>query len=866
MSHAELARHLELAAQRSPMHVFAFSDVGTMPLPPDGELLVGDVWWDVVRADSELAIRDALVNQRQDRKLAVVTRLRTSDLAIDVRMRLATYELLAFDSWESLKSAFQATRVDGRLRRNAALSRALLHCAANARFRPTTTGVLSADEAWGAYFRHGLDLDTEPTEIEGWVRWIIAKPKQIVALHDDSALYEQVVARAVERCGKAVRLVFQAVNTALATQGVDVAVRLHALAHVAAAGEAAERDGRVQEATALKIRLEPYFGNKLEAAQLRTFTHEVRRTHIEHQVGEAVDELLEACHAMELAVYSDDSVVGFVARQRALGDACRQHLRGEFPEEALMQRLRQLEAHNDFETKSDPEHVRALVRLTLRVAAAGETEHPTTSADLARNYIDEQSFIDALREELEFCDLGTELTQARSETLEAAYRYATVRNETFARALTADIAHHDTVAGAFFTHKMLSEVLAPLVRERPVLLLVIDGLSWFVLRRLGFDRAFEGWNAATPMRDGVANPMFATLPSITQFSRTALLTGKLQTGQQQNEKTGFEKSAALDATLKGKRAVLFHKAELDADGKGQVGEAVAKALREPKNRVVGVVLNAVDDQLGGADQFSFEWRVDAIPPLRSLLELAEQHKRDVLIVADHGHIWDRTSGRVDRAFEGARHRVADDAGDGEVRVTGPIVEAFGKSSLVLPYDEAIRYTGGKRGYHGGISLQEVVAPCVLLTRAELPEERWQRLSLAKPAWWEFREAETVHTVRHIAERSTAQGSLFAPPPQPRVAWIAQLLASELFEERRKLYASALTPAHIEALLATLDANGGRAHLNTLREASGLTPPRLRRRITALQQVLDRDGFAVLTFTEDYLQLDLDRLKKHFHLT
>ena len=79
---------------------------------------------------------------------------------------------------------------------------------------------------------------------------------------------------------------------------------------------------------------------------------------------------------------------------------------------------------------------------------------------------------------------------------------------------------------------------------------------------------------------------------------------------------------------------------------GEVREEIAS----PARRIVGVVINAVDDQLLKGEQLDTRWSRDAIPVLPALLHEAKLSRRLVVITSDHGHVLD--SGSVYKAGEG----------------------------------------------------------------------------------------------------------------------------------------------------------------------------------------------------------------------
>jgi len=118
----------------------------------------------------------------------------------------------------------------------------------------------------------------------------------------------------------------------------------------------------------------------------------------------------------------------------------------------------------------------------------------------------------------------------------------------------------------------------------------------------------------------------AALPTITEVSRTSLLCGRLTTGAQAQERPGFATHPALMAASRAEYAPkLFHKGDL-ADA-GNLAQEVRTAIANPKQQVVGVVYNAVDDHLSGPDQLNQRWTLEDLRLLLPLLREAREPTR-----------------------------------------------------------------------------------------------------------------------------------------------------------------------------------------------------------------------------------------------
>ena len=125
------------------------------------------------------------------------------------------------------------------------------------------------------------------------------------------------------------------------------------------------------------------------------------------------------------------------------------------------------------------------------------------------------------------------------------------------------------------------------------------------------------------------------------------------------------------------RPKLFLKGDLHEEGHGGLATEVRTAIADKKCRVVGVVVNAIDDHLDSGDQVVFTWAMDRIKPLRELLQLAADSGRLILITSDHGHVLDFGTRQFSTwgGDAGDRHRMTTESlKDGELLFEGLRVE------------------------------------------------------------------------------------------------------------------------------------------------------------------------------------------------
>ena len=98
---------------------------------------------------------------------------------------------------------------------------------------------------------------------------------------------------------------------------------------------------------------------------------------------------------------------------------------------------------------------------------------------------------------------------------------------------------------------------------------------------------------------------------------------------------------------------LFHKAALEGDDDSSLAGDIRNALANKKQRVVGIIINAVDDHLDKGEQIDAVWSTEHIRVLEPILAEARAAGRLVVLLSDHGHVLEAGSGLVTNGAVGA---------------------------------------------------------------------------------------------------------------------------------------------------------------------------------------------------------------------
>ena len=362
-------------------------------------------------------------------------------------------------------------------------------------------------------------------------------------------------------------------------------------------------------------------------------------------------------------------------------------------------------------------------------AAKPQIEGLATTADWATWYVQTGSRLDLTALKLMAQQhLGTGLGTPIRRLLDGYWRWRDKLNAAFAKAFLAhyEAALHDRET-VFGVHRILGWVVHPLLQQgQRVLLLVVDGMGW-----AAFHHLLDQWREQSPpIYARQPRPALSLLPSVTSVSRKGIFLGALPTDRLDDEET-YEQKARTSEVKALKQACREHTVKFynktNLDGGGQVLDD----LQFHGAHLVAVILNAIDDDIKSTTTMARLPRLaEDLGPLVSIVRSALGAGWEVLVTADHGHTWHRDKAlRRGKIVPGGGERFAP-LEDQEKESVPPGVIVTQDSNVVRLQDgqrvALLTATGTyyghnpRRGYHGGAGLEEVIVPCVFLTRQPSP--------------------------------------------------------------------------------------------------------------------------------------------------
>ncbi|MDA0169813.1 BREX-2 system phosphatase PglZ [Solirubrobacter taibaiensis] len=825
------------------------------------QILVGAEYVDVRVCPSELAIREELTRDRPDGRAMVV--LTPVDVqSQDLLARVFKRGVRRLDAWEAVQRLFGVRQIDPLIAGEKWMAEALIEAAPLSGYERTASLALDSDRAWESLLRHRYGIETKDG-LDGLLHW--AASTDVARLQDrPEAEYRAVRRRLATRMvGAEPVLAAVAVGRGAQVVAIGLVTRL-LLDGPAGETRAASRalaGGVVLSGWKFDERAARAFADAAESVVNALLASDRPVAHAVLRDAESVAGLLGA---EPLAAASTVLQSGLRARLREFGQALagRDSAGGIERIEAALACVR---AHRVNDHDGTAEMALRVVRWMQQDlpaapdfrAAAVDHVRDSAYADWGRTALRVVTGDDGLDEQLRLLIAAADARRRAQETH-------------FADLLAGYTAHAAAGAEILGVEEVLERVVAPLAGSSPLLLIVLDGMSHRVACELLEDVIARGWTELRPAGHTGRTLVLSVLPSVTTFSRTSLLTGRLSKGVAGDEAKAF----ATHSALAGAKPLLFHKSAL-RDPHGGLSEALRSEIAGER-RVIGAVVNAIDDHLARSDQLATPWDTSYVPVLRQLLDEARDASRLVVLASDHGHVLDRgTKQRPTTADGGERWRpVAKEAGDGEQRISGVRVLAPG-GACVLAVDETIRYGPPKHGYHGGATAQEVLAPLLVLTASAGDEvSGWVEAPYDLPTWWARAEVPTVEespspqvpVFKPRVEESSGQLTLGASEPAVVDSLVARLEASQSFTAARAAAAKdRVPPERFTAILAALDGAGGKLLLDALARQTGISPMRLRGTLATMRLHLNVEGYDVLALNDDTgdVVLDVTLLRRQF---
>jgi len=786
---------------------------------------------------------------------------------------------------ETLRGLFNARQVDARILSSKALVKALM---SGAGYSPAPGGTLDLQFAWQALLKHQLGFDVTEISFTELLRWSTIPSGRATLLKLDPELRNELARWLAPNYGEAPRHLFRALDSELGADLVALGLLLGLLVN-------AER-GQIADAHAAGARLEQYFGNEPLDHPTRQAWYQAASAWFDklaeteafqaQGIIQNLDRLIERIRLQACANLSEHSLLGLEQRLAAAGEAVGKAGKITSAETVALARAALDKVAQHRLATDHPVRQRRLqmgLRLVLWLRAKNLPESDATLSQLIAYYSTEGGFIDWARTSVVEADPNPQIKDALQGIMECVDGRWNEFQRRFAGGLQRWSADGSALKQVLPIEEVLWSVVAPVARQHPALLIVLDGMNQAVFRELMTDLMRRNWvELAAPTAD-VPHTVLAAIPSITETSRRALLSGQLPLPTKGSEKTDFSGDRLFEQVGGQTKPQLFLKGDLLEAGRRGLSGVVTQALANLRCNLVGVVVNAVDDSLGSSDQTTYSWTLDQLGPLHELMRMASESGRVVILASDHGHVLDEGSQRIQQPLPetGDRYRLAGGPlSEGEMEFRGTRIRAaVGSDSVVALATLRSRYQGKRRGYHGGVCPAEVIVPCVVLRSSNTGVPKtWEDLPPCEPEWWSLR-ADAAPVVKLVAEKplpanrraDQKQPELFQRPveaPESASAWIEQLMSSATYQQQARAAVRGAPPVEqFKRFFSLLDQRNGRIQRGHLAQQLSLPLLRVDGLIQNYRRLLNVDGYEVLAYDQpsETIVLNIELLKSQFEL-
>ncbi len=707
------------------------------------ELSVDTRIYKVCFCDSSLQIRESLINfNGSTDSLVILTTLDTNQLEHDIVARLARRKVFPLDPWGILLEIFQAREVSPRLLKQKWMAELLLTDIPLEGYPTTPSGVLDEETVWKIVLVEKFGMRTARPDINDLLIWSLENEK----LEDFSGFSEEVISGTEEwvrnSAGDISRLFFASVKNGYG----------HLMTSLGLVSEVIVNGQELPELTQSAVRLERYFSNQplsnrdlleLGKASANTISYlREAKPGLLHKIYGQTEEILKETHINNFAYLSSILPVGLEARLANYGrEIIKLTQAGTIKLSASLKECFQKVNQHQLITQDErrKEKVEMSFRLLNWLAANPQTEFKSFS-EVSKHYLQETSYVDWARNIIFHGDTNDIFAGGLTALQKLVTQKREEQNKCFGHLITAWTEAGSTSDELWLVEDILEELVAKIAAQKKVLLVIMDGMNFAVFHEIKKDLQKNGWHSFSPKNENI-KPVIAALPSVTSVSRTSLLCGKLVKGNSSTEGKGFSKNKFLAALSKtGYPPKIFHKASV-ADGVGaSLTKELADALYSEDQKIVGVVVNSIDDYLAKGEQTEIPWNLKTIPLLNKLLNSAIETDRIVIVTSDHGHVIEQGAEFHKGNFAGERFReVGDEPKTGELLITGNRVLTDAGNIMIAPWSESIRYAKKKHGYHGGISPQECLIPLAVISKSPEALKNWRFYNESVNRWWDLDE-------------------------------------------------------------------------------------------------------------------------------
>src|SRR5712691_4658476 len=518
----------------------------------------------IEQCDSPLHMRMVLQDADGAAITVLITSLEEGELGDDILVRLARRRLFPLDSWQIVKLLFQARTIDPRVTRHGWMAEYLLEAIPADGFPPAPGGFLDAETVWPILLDRHMGFVTDRPDLLALLQWSI-NAESVERFQATPALFSQAAtAWLTHQAGPAAEAVLQCVSSNKRPDALAIGLAAGVVFNGAAAGQLDKAAGKLEERYLGGKTLDAGIIDRWHAAATEIVSLQLTDAQLKYRQLSRADEILREVQADTYAYLSRSSPRGFDQRLARFGSRLSEAVLRSAPTtlEPLTAARQEILGHDQ-----SPRERRRLDRIDMALRLLQWLTRVDTAAlsscqslaEAAAYHLAEGGFVDWARLALRIGDPVRELSEAYARLFDTATAIREQPARRFGELL------RDWTAAGSVSHevlpieRILDEVAAPLAAQAPVLVIILDGMSTAVCWELLADITRQDWVALCEQGHAANRPGLATIPSVTEVSRTSLLCGRLRQGNAAVEQSGFAEHPGLRASCRsGVAPILFH--------------------------------------------------------------------------------------------------------------------------------------------------------------------------------------------------------------------------------------------------------------------------------------------------------------------
>ena len=199
------------------------------------------------QCDSPLAMRLALRDAGDSVTTVLITDLDDHEIGDDIFVRLKPRKLVPLDSWQIVKSLFQARTIDPRITQHGWIAEMLMELIPSEGFPPVASGFLDAETVWAILLNRVIGLDTDCQDLLALLKWS-ANPSHVARFRGSSPVFrDAAIDWLVMSAGPTVATVLHCVASIERPDALPIGLAAGVVFHPQAKGKLEKAAGKLEE-------------------------------------------------------------------------------------------------------------------------------------------------------------------------------------------------------------------------------------------------------------------------------------------------------------------------------------------------------------------------------------------------------------------------------------------------------------------------------------------------------------------------------------------------------------------------------------------------------------------------------------------